>query len=158
MQERWGRSLTGHQSNHSWDSNPEPFCCKAKELTIVPLIWIFKQVVFPLFLLEKKKSKKQQYYSTPYSIYYSTGESRRFCLSDTENKLIIVPHPVWKVTDSFICHKLQDTTVCHSVWVLVGQLKKHRIGDVKPACTNERKTIIGFIEGTNRTIMKKCLI
>lgn len=44
------------------------------------------------------------------------------------------PHPVWKVADSLIRHKLKNTTVCHSIRVLVGQFKKHWIGDVEPAC------------------------
>lgn len=47
-------------------------------------------------------------------------------------------HPVWKITDSLVSHKLQNSTVRHSVWILVGELKQHRIGDVKSAC-NEKK-------------------
>lgn len=43
-------------------------------------------------------------------------------------------HPVWKVADSLIRHKLKNATVCHSVRVLVGQFKKHWVGDVEPAC------------------------
>lgn len=50
------------------------------------------------------------------------------------------PHPVWQVADSLICHKLENTTVSHSVRVLVGQLEKHRVSDVEPACRGMRSS------------------
>lgn len=47
-------------------------------------------------------------------------------------------HPVWKITDSLVSHKLQNSTVRHSVWILVGELKQHRIGDVKSAYNGKK--------------------
>lgn len=40
-----------------------------------------------------------------------------------------------QVTDPFISNKLQNTTVCHSVWVFIGQFKQHRVCDIKSACS-----------------------
>lgn len=50
----------------------------------------------------------------------------------------IKTYPVWKITDSLISHKLKNSTMSHSVWILVGELEQHWICDVKPAC-KERK-------------------
>lgn len=70
------------------------------------------------------------------------------------------PHPVWKVADSLICHKLQNATVCHSVRVLVGQFEKHWVGDVEPACRGgeiRSKLVLSFLPGAWRTIWYRCL-
>lgn len=42
-------------------------------------------------------------------------------------------HPVRKVADALVSHKLQHPTVRHAVRVLVGQLEQHGVGDVKSA-------------------------
>lgn len=63
---------------------------------------------------------------------------------------VCVSYPVWEVADSLIRHKLQNTTMCHSVRVFVCQLEQHGIGDVKPACMGQQmRTIL-------RTFLNKC--
>lgn len=69
---------------------------------------------------------------------FTGGDKRHFSLCPACIILVTSTHPVWQITDSLISHKLQYTTVCHSVWVLVGQLEQHWIGDVEPACGGEK--------------------
>lgn len=102
------------------------------------------------------------FYSLHFHFTLSTlplGDSTQFNLKDTDITHVNVSHPVWQVADSLIGHKLQNTTVGHSVWVLVRQLEQHWIGDIKPACRRERRRKVIIIEGSVRVfIMKRCLI
>lgn len=57
---------------------------------------------------------------------------------------------MWKVTDALISHKLEHSTVRHSVGVFVGQLEQHGVSDIKAAWGEGRKKV-SFVKSPQNT-------